>query len=214
MDEHARGEWAQGAKRRGGTHSYGVLRPCREVCSGMRAYFLTVLEVPAFVGYITVVVLDVMLNIRKSLCENLHGISPLRQEREFSKAEATIARLTFLVDAPTFDASDPFTDDLLIALVHKVIKVAAYSITGRYQEIIGAIQNRAPHAEPVEDERSTEGLVRQAVESDDRIVWVAAVSMVVVVVAPLRRDTGAASSTSVTPTPAPGAAAAPSTGRA
>lgn len=103
------------------------------------------------------------------LYDDVHRISAARKQLELAKTKAAVTRLPTLVHTPAFDGVDPATHKCFVSLGHKVEEGPAHYLSCGQEAVVGAIDNRTSHREPVKDECSTNGLSWEGSKSDDPI---------------------------------------------
>jgi hypothetical protein len=78
--------------------------------------------------------------------------------------------LTFLIDAPSFDALDPAFDLFLVFVRYEIIKAPSDRIRGGNQQVIGTVEYRRVHGEPIENKGGPKRFVGERIEGDD-LCW-------------------------------------------
>jgi hypothetical protein len=100
---------------------------------------------------------------------NIHRISTPREKVELAEAKPTVARLAALVHTPAFDGVDPATDERLVSLGYEIKERSTHDLSRGQEAVVRAIVDRAEGREPVKDESSAYGLLREGIKGDDTV---------------------------------------------
>lgn len=95
-----------------------------------------------------------------------HRISSFCEQDKPSESKAAIAWLATLIHAPTFNASDPATDNIFFLFYHEIKEASANGGCGGNEKVIRTIQYGTVHAESIKDKSCTEGFVGEMIEGD------------------------------------------------
>jgi len=110
-----------------------------------------------------------LLRLWRFWLQSFNGISTPREKVELAEAKPTVARLAALVHTPAFDGVDPATDERLISLGYEIKERSTHDLSRGKEAVVRAIVDRAEGREPVEDESSAYGLLREGIKGDDTV---------------------------------------------